>query len=134
MKVGLVQINTDFGGQRYLPYYVGCLQAYAEKKLRDRYAVEFLHVEKIFPHRVRLSMKEKLSQIAIAYGESTVLVGSDGAVVARTKESVDTLRDLYPVVVVYSSSTASFAADSPIVAPALVASVTGSLSHSRLTR
>ena len=42
MKVGLVQINTDFGGQRYLPYSVGCLQAYAEKKLRDRAQFDFL--------------------------------------------------------------------------------------------
>lgn len=42
MKVGLVQINTDFGGQRYLPYSVGCLQAYAEKKLQNRAQFEFL--------------------------------------------------------------------------------------------
>jgi radical SAM superfamily enzyme YgiQ (UPF0313 family) len=40
IKVGLVQIGEDFGGQYYLPYSVGLLQAYAQKKLKGSF--EFL--------------------------------------------------------------------------------------------
>lgn len=42
MKVGLAQINNSFGGAHYLPYSVGCLQAYAEKNLKNRGDYEFL--------------------------------------------------------------------------------------------
>lgn len=35
IKVGLVQIGNDFGGQYYLPYSVGLLQAYSQKNLKN---------------------------------------------------------------------------------------------------
>ena len=40
VRVGLVQINNSFSGQNYLPYSVGCLQAYVEARAStpDRYA------------------------------------------------------------------------------------------------
>jgi len=42
IKVGLVQIGENFGGQYYLPYSVGLLQAYAQKKLENIRDFEFL--------------------------------------------------------------------------------------------
>lgn len=42
MKVGLAQINNDFGGACYLPYSVGCLQAYAQKYSSQASKWEFL--------------------------------------------------------------------------------------------
>lgn len=42
IKVGLVQIGENFGGQYYLPYSVGLLQAYAQKKLKNINDYEFL--------------------------------------------------------------------------------------------
>ncbi|MBU1682882.1 cobalamin-dependent protein, partial [Patescibacteria group bacterium] len=35
IKVGLVQIGDKFGNQYYLPYSIGLLQAYAQKKLKN---------------------------------------------------------------------------------------------------
>lgn len=42
MKIGLVQVNAPFTGQRYLPYSVGCLQAYALRNLTEPERYEFL--------------------------------------------------------------------------------------------
>lgn len=42
MNVGLVQINNSFGGASYFPYSLGCLQAYAHKKLDNPGQFEFL--------------------------------------------------------------------------------------------
>ena len=42
VKVGMVQIGENFGGQYYLPYSVGLLQAYAQQKLVDHESYEFL--------------------------------------------------------------------------------------------
>lgn len=42
MNVGLVQINNSFGGASYFPYSLGCLQAYAQKKLKNPDDVNFL--------------------------------------------------------------------------------------------
>ena len=42
IKIGLVQINNSFSGQNYLPYSVGCLQAYAEKYFPSIEKFEFL--------------------------------------------------------------------------------------------
>jgi radical SAM superfamily enzyme YgiQ (UPF0313 family) len=41
-KVGLIQIGENFGGQYYLPYSIGLLQAYAQKKLVNIKDFEFL--------------------------------------------------------------------------------------------
>lgn len=41
MKIGLAQINNDFGGACYLPYSVGCLQAYAQKYSKKAREWEF---------------------------------------------------------------------------------------------
>jgi radical SAM superfamily enzyme YgiQ (UPF0313 family) len=42
MRVGCVQINTEFSGQCYLPYSVGILQTYAQRHLPDPQKYEFL--------------------------------------------------------------------------------------------
>ncbi len=42
MKIGLVQINNDFSGACYLPYSMGCLQAYAQKYSSQAREWEFL--------------------------------------------------------------------------------------------
>lgn len=42
VKVGLVQIGENFGGQYYLPYSIGLLQAYAQRKLTNSQDYEFL--------------------------------------------------------------------------------------------
>jgi radical SAM superfamily enzyme YgiQ (UPF0313 family) len=45
IKIGLVEIGDSFGGQYYLPYSLGILQAYAEKILTSRGAsYEFLPI------------------------------------------------------------------------------------------
>lgn len=41
-KVGMVQIGENFGGQYYLPYSIGLLQAYAQKHLENIRDFEFL--------------------------------------------------------------------------------------------
>lgn len=42
IKVGLVQIGENFGGEYYFPYAVGLLQAYAQNKLVNKEEYEFL--------------------------------------------------------------------------------------------
>jgi len=42
IKVGLVQIGDKFGDQYYLPYSIGLLQAYAQKKLKNPQGFIFL--------------------------------------------------------------------------------------------
>ncbi len=42
INVGLININNSFSGQNYFPYSVGCLQAYAEKYLKDKDRFHFL--------------------------------------------------------------------------------------------
>jgi len=42
IKVGLVQIGDKFGDQYYLPYSIGLLQAYAQKKLKNPQEFIFL--------------------------------------------------------------------------------------------
>ena len=42
IRVGLVQIGENFGGQYYLPYSVGLLHAYARKKLKNYGDYHFL--------------------------------------------------------------------------------------------
>jgi radical SAM superfamily enzyme YgiQ (UPF0313 family) len=42
VKVGLVQIGDKFGNQYYLPYSIGLLQAYAQKKLKNPEEFVFL--------------------------------------------------------------------------------------------
>lgn len=42
MKIGLVQINSSFSRQAYLPYSVGLLQAYIQYHLKDARHLEFL--------------------------------------------------------------------------------------------
>ena len=42
VKVGLVQINSRFSGQVYLPLSAGALQAYAQKHLKNDTEHEFL--------------------------------------------------------------------------------------------
>lgn len=41
-QIGLVQIGDKFGGQYYLPYSIGLLQAYAEKNLQNPEKYSFL--------------------------------------------------------------------------------------------
>lgn len=63
IKVGMVQIGEDFGGQYYLPYSVGLLQAYAQKKLGNGF--EFLP-----PIYKRLSISE-----IVGYFKDVQIVG-----------------------------------------------------------
>ena len=47
IKVGLVQIGDEFGGQYYFPYSIGLLQAYAQAHLKENEDFEFLlHIYK----------------------------------------------------------------------------------------
>jgi len=47
IKVGLVQIGDEFGGQYYFPYSIGLLQAYAQAHLKKNEDFEFLpHIYK----------------------------------------------------------------------------------------
>jgi radical SAM superfamily enzyme YgiQ (UPF0313 family) len=48
VKVGLVEIGESFGGEYYLPYSLGILQAYSQKYLSNRDAYEFGHI--IYKH------------------------------------------------------------------------------------
>lgn len=58
IKVGLVQINNSFGNAHYLPYSVGCLQAYAQKKLQNPSDFEFL-----IPLYKRMSVDEAVEHL-----------------------------------------------------------------------
>lgn len=42
INVGLVQIGDSFGGQYYLPYSIGLLQAYAQKHLKNSHDFSFM--------------------------------------------------------------------------------------------
>ena len=42
MNIGLVQINSSFANNSYLPYSVGILQSYAQSKIREPERFHFL--------------------------------------------------------------------------------------------
>jgi radical SAM superfamily enzyme YgiQ (UPF0313 family) len=55
-KVGLVQIGDSFGNQHYLPYSIGVLQSYAQKKMQDSHRFHFL-----IPIYKRIKIKQAVS-------------------------------------------------------------------------
>jgi radical SAM superfamily enzyme YgiQ (UPF0313 family) len=59
IKVGMVQINTSFFNQEYLPYSLGLLQAYAEKYLDNVSDFEFL-----LPIYKRIPLKEAVRELS----------------------------------------------------------------------
>lgn len=61
LNIGLVQINTDFGGAHYLPYSVGALQAYAKRELQNPQDFKFL-----LPLYKRIPPQDSISQISDA--------------------------------------------------------------------
>ena len=61
VNVGLVQINNSFSGQNYLPYSVGVLQSYAQKKLKDPSQFKFM-----LPVYLRGDIEESYQKIANA--------------------------------------------------------------------
>src|ERR1700733_14726483 len=59
IRVGQVQIGTNFSGQYYLPYSVGILQAYAQKHLPNPERFEFgLPIFKRIPVREAVEQLE----------------------------------------------------------------------------
>lgn len=62
IEVGLVQINNSFSEQNYLPYSVGCLQAYARRKL-PRGGGDFLFLPMIYK---RIPVRDIVAQLAPA--------------------------------------------------------------------
>lgn len=61
MRVGLVQINSSFSGQCYLPYSVGVLQAYATTHLQEPEQFEFL-----LPIYKRVLVQEAVAELESA--------------------------------------------------------------------
>ncbi len=68
VKVGLVQINNSFAGQNYLPYSIGLLQAYVQKKLLNKEQYQFL-----IPVYSRISVEEAIERL---YGADIVFFSS----------------------------------------------------------
>lgn len=58
IKIGLIQINNSFSNQNYLPYSLGCLQAFANKNVKNIDQFEFL-----LPIYSRISVKDAVSSI-----------------------------------------------------------------------
>ena len=61
MKIGLVQINSSFANNSYLPYSIGMLQSYAQSTLHHPERFEFL-----LPIFDRLPVKKAIEQLSVA--------------------------------------------------------------------